>query len=197
MKRVERISSVADFQRHIDDIRHGRRDSYPFYLALLYTTEPGIDADLHRWIAAHWEELDLMTLRGGLVFAFPEFASHAPMYEVARELGVAPDQMPCGVVFADPERTEDQLIVPWSRLLPSGYTDTDVTAAFRLIASAFGRCASEPLDERLRCFQGSLDASHRAEPSRSASTASGEALLQRAVSGASIISALAAIVALL
>lgn len=154
--------SMKNFVRLIQ-----QADSYPFYCALLYTPEGGLDARIHEYVKRQWQYLNGLTGYSCLMFAVedvvegPSIEDFKPeeVYDIARYLGASVDHLPCMVFFTEPRRRNDTLILKLGDFLPEpgGVTDEDLTSFFRAVQSNVDACGSSPADFRLQCLRDGLE----------------------------------------
>ena len=82
----------------------------------------------------------------------------ADVYDVASQLGVLPDQLPCAIFFTGGADSHAPVILDFARFLPSDQDrrKEDITQAFRSIAASLRRHSGEPERKRLAKLDRSL-----------------------------------------
>jgi hypothetical protein len=130
---------------------------YPLYCMLLYTSEPGLDADLYEYVVKHWSEVDAATGVDVLVFVVedgaPDKALRRPLdrrdvYRIAELLDVRITALPAAVFFCHPSATRT-LTVRLRDFLPSADGE-GVKRGVRAIGEVGRSCAEiDDDDERL------------------------------------------------
>jgi hypothetical protein len=210
MAMMQPISGLTEFIAALSALERGQDAGYPFYCALLYTVEDGLDERIAQFVADHWWELDDMTGDECLVFVVGDrdeeqvvggrrFAPRE-VYSIARELGAKPDVLPCACFFVDPSTSREVLRLRLRDYLPppERRAEDDLTRAFRGIAAALQSCAAEASETRLACLRAELTEQHsrllgRQSPAEQASHASGGSFERVLASGASIASSIATV----
>ncbi|MCC6446690.1 MAG: hypothetical protein IT210_24975 [Armatimonadetes bacterium] len=198
------VYSLKSFLRLIEEA-----DPYPFYAALLYTPSNGLDARLHTYVREQWRFLNRLTGDSCLLFAVEdvdgglsiEAFQPEEVYDIARNLGVSVQALPCLVFFTDPHARQDILTLSLGDLFtdPASLKDEDMTAFFRELQALVDACSVVEPAQRLACLRESIarawpQESCWAEPIARLSAA-GTWLAVSATTGASLVQALRTIVA--
>src|SRR5688572_2960569 len=157
--------------RRVHNLRHFLEvvesgDRFPFYCMLLYTPNNGMDQKLHEYVPVRWWFLDTLTGDSCLLLALEDQDTRTTIqdfkpedvYTIGRELGVAPNALPCAVFFTQPKRRKDTLILRLVDVLPKDgqLSEADLTAFFRDIATVLDSCSSRPAGQRLNCLRDGL-----------------------------------------
>jgi hypothetical protein len=109
-------------------------EGFPFYCALLYTWEEGLDQVLDEYVRDNWAALNALTGSDCFVFVvanrdFKDKDLRASQPEdviaIARALGARMAALPAAVFFTDPRAGRDVCVVRLARFFPSGpHADT-------------------------------------------------------------------------
>lgn len=176
------VSGLRGFTRHMSAVAEGTGRAYSVYCALLYTVAEGADAEIARYVATHWDELDAMTSNRCLVFVIgetgfryrdagidyspqrvpggstlmPDQLSPAQVYRVADYLGVRPTALPCAAFFVRPQSSREVLRLRLADYVPDASDPEQMTRSFRGIATATETCRKAPMSERLDCLREEL-----------------------------------------
>lgn len=162
------VPDIFTFEEALGDIRAGRR-SFPFYCLLVFTA---MDSGLEWWVWSNWGDLDAMTGDQLLVFAMlgeptlekTERRGIDPKeaYAIAAEFDVGHDEIPCALLFTDPDSAEQ---VRWP-IQPdaSAPVGEEYKTVFRWIGACVQECASLPADRRLEALARELDKPNRLSP---------------------------------
>lgn len=168
MAMMQPLSGLTEFIAVLSALERGEDAGFPFYCALLFTLEEGLDQQIARFVGQRWRELDDMTGDDCLVFVIgdrdPEqvvggrrFAV-GEVYSIARELGARPDALPCACFFVDPAASREVLRVRLRDYLPppESRAEDDLTRGFRGLGAALQTCAGRPSQQRLQCLRAEL-----------------------------------------
>jgi hypothetical protein len=159
----------APGQEVLDDVVAGRRERYPLYGALLYTRERRLDELVWQYLVFDRARVDAMFGRTCMLFVVEDQSAArvdrvdlgfgtTDVYAVAERLGALPEDLPCVVFFASPDRPET-LVVQMAYLLPAGPVDANrLQDAFTAVASAVKVAATAAADGRLRRLENELAA---------------------------------------
>src|SRR2546423_1150266 len=130
--------SLEDLQNQLE-----RGDFYPFYAVLLYTPLNGLNVRLHEYVESRWEFLNNLTGNNCLMVALEKrgrpIGRFRPeiVYDIARFLGVAVNQIPCLILFTDPKHRQETAVLDLKQLLSSAPTDEALTTFFQDLQTVF------------------------------------------------------------
>jgi hypothetical protein len=147
MMAVPNPLGVADLQRAVE---YG--PSYPYYAVLLYTPLNGLNRRLHKYVDSRWELLNELTGTNCLMVAvekrdhpIKDFRPEV-VYEIARWLGVAVNQLPCVVIFSEPRTRQETILLELSGPLGERPSDAKLTTFFADLQVAMDDCVLHPGD---------------------------------------------------
>ena len=160
---ISRASTI--FRELIRRLESGE-DSYPFYGVMLYAPTNGLDGLLHEYVMDHWSLLHHLTGEATLLLALERLHPDRPLdsfrpeevYDIARHLGVAVDQLPALAIFTDPTRLKDIRVLSLREfLLPTDQlSDEELTDFFRSLVAALDSCSASPPKARLPCLEKNI-----------------------------------------
>jgi len=186
--------SLEDLQNQLE-----RGEAYPFYAVLLYTPLNGLNVRLHEYVESRWDFLNSLTGDNCLMVALEKrgrpIGRFRPeiVYEIARFLGVAVNQIPCLVLFTEPQQRNETLVLDLTNLLSLTPTEEELTTFFQDLQAVMDSCAEQNQD-LYSCLQSGLNR----EVMRPAQVArAGQWLARSAAAAATVLQILPSISALL
>lgn len=155
------VFSLKDFLHLLENV-----DPCPFYAALLYTPMNGLDGKLHQYVVTHWDMLNKLTGDSNLLMAvenpwgksIDQFKPEE-VYDIGRNLGAETNDVPCLILFTDPNDRQDTLILRLREFLSpaDAVTDESLTDFFRSLQSIVERSVHEESESRLQHLRAGLD----------------------------------------